>query len=80
MGAYVAQELKLTKTLFLTSVRASEAQDLRWGRTYESYSSDPEIVTDLALAFMEGPTKRRHTRNRPNITRRATAGLGIWHG
>ncbi len=54
MGAYVAQELKLTKTIFNFGPCVAVAQDLRWGRTYESYSSDPEIVTDLALAFMEG--------------------------
>jgi beta-glucosidase len=54
MGAYIAQELKLTKTIFNFSPCVAVAQDLRWGRTYESYSSEPEIVTDLALAFMEG--------------------------
>lgn len=29
-------------------------QDYRWGRTYEGYSGDPDIVTRLALAFLDG--------------------------
>lgn len=57
MGAYVAQELKLTKTIFNFSPCVAVAQDLRWGRTYESYSSDPEIVSNLALKYMQGQHK-----------------------
>ena len=29
-------------------------QDIRWGRTYEAYSDDPEVVTELATAFLDG--------------------------
>ena len=29
-------------------------QDIRWGRTYEAYSDDPEVVAELATAFLEG--------------------------
>jgi beta-glucosidase len=29
-------------------------QDIRWGRTYEAYGDDVEVVTDLATAFLEG--------------------------
>ncbi|HEY8419219.1 MAG TPA: glycoside hydrolase family 3 protein [Clostridia bacterium] len=57
MGAYVAQELKLTKTIFNFAPCVAVGQDLRWGRTYESYSSDPDIVTNLALSFMKGQQK-----------------------
>jgi beta-glucosidase len=30
------------------------AQDFRWGRTYESYSSDPALVAEYAAAFVGG--------------------------
>lgn len=30
------------------------AQDIRWGRTYESFSSDTALVTSLGLAAIEG--------------------------
>ncbi|HEY8443416.1 MAG TPA: glycoside hydrolase family 3 protein [Clostridia bacterium] len=57
MGEYVAQELKLTKTIFNFAPCVAIGLDLRWGRTYESYSSDPEITTTLALSYFEGQSK-----------------------
>ncbi|MEM9555260.1 MAG: glycoside hydrolase family 3 N-terminal domain-containing protein [Acidobacteriota bacterium] len=30
------------------------ARDLRWGRSYESYSQDPELVARLGAAYVEG--------------------------
>ncbi len=30
------------------------ARDIRWGRTYEAYGEDPELVTRLALATLRG--------------------------
>jgi beta-glucosidase len=29
-------------------------QDIRWGRTYEGFSEDPEVVTELGRAMVEG--------------------------
>ena len=29
-------------------------KDIRWGRTYEGYAQDPDIVSELAVAFVEG--------------------------
>ena len=54
MGAYVAQEMKLTGALFNFGPCVAVSQDLRWGRTYESYSSDPDIVSSLALSYYKG--------------------------
>lgn len=54
MGTAVAEEMKLTHTLWNFSPCVAVAQDPRWGRTYESFSSDPEIVSDLALAYYKG--------------------------
>ncbi|MDF2538677.1 MAG: hypothetical protein K0S76_1698 [Herbinix sp.] len=56
MGAAVAEEMKLTSILWNFSPCVAVVQDPRWGRTYESYSSDPAIVTALADAFLKGQT------------------------
>jgi beta-glucosidase len=32
----------------------SSVQDIRWGRSYESYSEDPEIVNNLAIPLIQG--------------------------
>jgi len=54
MGAAVAEEMKLTHTLWNFSPCVAVGQDPRWGRTYESFSSDPAIVTSLAVAYLKG--------------------------
>ena len=56
MGAAVAEEMKLTHTLWNFSPCVAVAQDPRWGRVYESYSSDPMIVSSLAAAYLKGQT------------------------
>jgi beta-glucosidase len=57
MGAAVAEEMKLTHTLWNFSPCVAVAQDPRWGRVYESYSSDPSIVSSLAQAYLKGQTE-----------------------
>lgn len=54
MGAYVAEEMKLTGVLWNFAPCVAVVQDPRWGRTYESFSSDPQIVSDLASAYLKG--------------------------
>ncbi len=54
MGAAVAEEMKLTGTLWNFAPCVAVSQDPRWGRTYESFSSDPEIVTTLSSAYLKG--------------------------
>lgn len=54
MGAAVAEEMKLTHTLWNFSPCVAVSQDPRWGRVYESFSSDPEIVSALAVAYYKG--------------------------
>jgi len=56
MGAAVAEEMKLTRTLWNFSPCVAVALDPRWGRVYESYSSDPLIVSSLAEAYLKGQT------------------------
>jgi len=54
MGLAVANESKLTGMLWSFSPCLSAAQDPRWGRTYESYSSETDIVTELGTSFARG--------------------------
>lgn len=54
MGLAVADEAKLTGMLWSFSPCLSAAQDPRWGRTYESYSSETSMVTELGTSFTKG--------------------------
>lgn len=54
MSLAVADEIKLTKMIWNYSPCVAVAEDPRWGRTYESYSSDPEIVKNLSAAYVKG--------------------------
>lgn len=36
------------------------AQDLRWGRTYESFGNDPELVSHFARAYVQGLQQASH--------------------
>lgn len=58
MGEAVAEEMKLTKTLWNFAPCVAVAQDPRWGRTYESFSSDARIVASLSTAFAKGQLSR----------------------
>ncbi len=54
MGAFVAGEMKLTGVLWNFAPCVAVAQDPRWGRTYESFSSDPKLVSELGSAYLKG--------------------------
>ena len=54
MGLALADEAKLTGMLWSFSPCLSAAQDPRWGRTYESYSSETSMVTELGTSFTKG--------------------------
>lgn len=54
MAKIVADEMKLTKIIWNFSPCVAIASDPRWGRTYESFSTDPSIVTELGNAYFEG--------------------------
>lgn len=56
MGAAVAEEMKLIRVPWNFSPCVAVSTDPRWGRTYECFSSDPVIVTNLALAYFKGQT------------------------
>lgn len=54
MGLAVADEIKLSNMLWNYSPCVAVAEDPRWGRTYESYSSDPALVGELSSAYTQG--------------------------
>jgi beta-glucosidase len=54
IGAATAAEMHVTGQGWAFAPTLAVAQDGRWGRTYESYSSDPAIVARLGAALVEG--------------------------
>lgn len=54
MGLAVANEAKLTGMLWNFAPCLAAAQDPRWGRTYESYSSENAIITELGISYSKG--------------------------
>ncbi len=49
-----AEELVATGVYWSFSPTLDLPQDIRWGRTYEAFSDDPVLVTQLGRAYMEG--------------------------
>ena len=54
IGAATATEIEVTGIDWNFSPTVAVARDDRWGRTYESYSEDPEIVAKMGAALVEG--------------------------
>lgn len=52
-GEIVAEEMKATYMNWNFAPCVSVSLDPRWGRTYESFSSDVNLVTSLSLPFMK---------------------------
>jgi beta-glucosidase len=57
MGLAVADEAKLCGMLWNFAPCVAAATEPRWGRTYESYSSNPELVSKLSCAYTKGLVK-----------------------
>ncbi len=58
MGRAVAEELLATGIPWTFSPCVAVAQDPRWGRTYESFSDDPALVSALAVPYAQGLMER----------------------
>lgn len=54
IGQATAAEIEVTGIDWNFSPTVAVAQDDRWGRTYESYSEDPQVVARLGAALVEG--------------------------
>ena len=49
-----AEELIATGVRWDFAPSVSIPQDIRWGRTFEAYAEDTELVTELGVAFLRG--------------------------
>jgi beta-glucosidase len=54
IGAATAVEIEVTGIDWTFAPTIAVARDDRWGRTYESYSEDPALVSSLGAAMVEG--------------------------
>jgi beta-glucosidase len=54
IGAATAIEIEVTGIDWTFAPTIAVARDDRWGRTYESYSEDPALVSRLGAAMIEG--------------------------
>ncbi len=54
IGEATAAEVRSTGMDWSFAPTIAVARDDRWGRSYESYSEDPKIVTEYAAAMVEG--------------------------
>ncbi len=66
IGAATALEMRATGIEWDFSPTIAVARDRRWGRSYESYSQDPDIVAPLGAALIEGLQGRLGTSERLN--------------
>jgi len=49
-----AAELALTGVNWSFSPNLDQPQDIRWGRVYETFSNNPDLVAKLGVAYLEG--------------------------
>nr|QWN55952.1 beta-glucosidase [uncultured bacterium] len=61
IGEITARELAVTGQDWTFAPTLAVVRDDRWGRTYEGYSEDPEIVVEYASAMVEGLQGRAGT-------------------
>jgi beta-glucosidase len=54
IAAITAKEVMVTGIDWVFAPTVAVVRDDRWGRTYEGYSEDPEIVANYATAIVEG--------------------------
>ena len=54
IGEVTALEVRVTGLDWAFSPTVAVARDARWGRTYESYSENPEVVRQYAAAMVTG--------------------------
>ena len=54
IGEITASEVAATGIPWNFAPTVAVPQDIRWGRTYEGYGEDPDLVSRLAAAYMEG--------------------------
>ena len=54
IGEVTARELRVTGQEWTFAPTLAVVQDIRWGRAYESYAEDPDLVREYAAAVITG--------------------------
>jgi beta-glucosidase len=54
IGRATAEEVAATGVHWNFAPVVAVPQDIRWGRAYEAYGEDPELVSRLAVAYLKG--------------------------
>lgn len=54
IGAATAEEMLATGVRWNFAPIVAVPQDIRWGRTYESYAEDTDLVSELGVAYLQG--------------------------
>ncbi len=54
IGQATAEEMLATGIPWTFSPIVAVPQDIRWGRTYESYSEDTQLTTEIGTAYING--------------------------
>ena len=54
IGAATAEEIAVTGIDWAFAPTLAVSTDTRWGRSYESYSENPDLVTDLGVGMVKG--------------------------
>lgn len=54
IGRATAEEMLASGVQWNFAPVVAAPQDIRWGRTYESYSEDTALVSELAIAYIQG--------------------------
>ena len=54
IGQATAEEMLATGIPWTFSPIVAVPQDIRWGRTYESYSEDTQLTTEIGTAYIKG--------------------------
>ena len=67
IGRATATEMVATGTTWNFAPVVAIPQDIRWGRTYESYSENTELVSALASAYIKGLQSRRDDANEDSL-------------
>ncbi|KAL9238716.1 hypothetical protein vseg_013100 [Gypsophila vaccaria] len=72
IGAATALELRATGILFNLAPCVAVGRDPRWGRCYESYSEDPEVVRKMTsvISGLQGEPPKDHPKGYPFVNGR----------
>lgn len=63
IGAVTAKEIRVTGQEWTFAPTVAVPQDFRWGRAYEGYSSDPDLVASYVGAMVRGLQGSPHNDN-----------------